>query len=87
MIGAAQRLLLATTETAAATVRALEDAEMVRQLLAGIDAPVVAPLPLYVAVHGGELLSVHATQDEAEQHAGPDTEIRPMTQRPGGGQS
>ena len=87
MIGAAQRLLLATTETAAATVRALEDLEAVRQMRAGVVAPIVAPLPLYVVVHGGELLSVHATQDEAKQHAGPDTEIRPMTQRPGGGQS
>ncbi|MER5556743.1 hypothetical protein ABT001_34715 [Streptomyces sp. NPDC002793] len=83
----AQRLLLATTERAAATVRYLEDADAVRQMLAGVETPTVTPLPLYVVVSGGELLSVHATEDEAERYAGPGTTVRTMTQRPGGGQS
>ncbi|MFI6125470.1 hypothetical protein ACIBCU_38175 [Streptomyces sp. NPDC051064] len=87
MIAPAQRLLLATAERAAATVRLLEDLELVEQMKAGVAAPVVAPLPLYVVVAGGELLSVHATPGEAEQYADPGTEIRPMTYRPGGGQS
>lgn len=86
MITPAQRLLLTTTERAAATVRVLEDLEMVRQMLAGVVAPVVTPLPLYVVVRGEQLLTVHATEVEAEQHAGPGAEIRAMTYRPGGGQ-
>ncbi|MEV0027324.1 hypothetical protein AB0H45_35090 [Streptomyces atroolivaceus] len=87
MIAPAQRLLLTTAEQAAATVRALEDLERVEQMLAGVVAPVVAPLPLYVVVRGEQLLTVRATPGEAEQHAAPGTEIRPMTYRPGGGQS
>jgi len=87
VIAPAQRLLLTTTEQAAATVRVLEDLDMVRQMLAGVVAPVVTPLPLYVVTAGGELLSVHATQGEAEQHAGPGATVRRMAQRPGGRQS
>lgn len=75
---AAQRLLLSTTETATATVRAVEAAEMVRQLLAGVVAPVVTPLPYYVVIDGEQLHSVHATHDQAVQHAAPGMEIRPM---------
>jgi hypothetical protein len=87
VIAPAQRLLLATTERAAATVRYLEDLEAVRQMKAGVACPVVAPLPLYVVARGEQLLSVHATPGEAEQHAGPGTTVHPMTYRPGGGQS
>lgn len=87
MIAPAQRLLLTTTERAAATVRVLEGLEAVRQMVAGVVAPVVASLPLYVVVEGEQLLSVHATPGEAEQHAGPGTVVRPMTYRPGGGRS
>jgi len=79
----AQRLLLTTTERAAASVRTLEDLEAVRQMLAGVAAPVVAPLPLYVVVAGGELLGIYATPGEAEQHTGPGMTVRPMTYRPG----
>jgi hypothetical protein len=79
----AQRLLLTTTEHAAATVRTLEDLEAVRQMLAGVAAPVVTPIPLYVVLVDEQLHSVHATPGEAEQHAGPGMTVRPMTYRPG----
>ncbi|KQX85346.1 MULTISPECIES: hypothetical protein [unclassified Streptomyces] len=87
MITPAQRLLHTTAERAAATVRLAEETALLRQMLAGVVAPVVAPLPLYVVIDGEQLHSVHATPGEAEQHAGPGMEIRPMTYRPGGGRS
>lgn len=83
MIAPAQRLLLTTTERAAASVRVLEDLEAVRQMLAGVAAPVVTPIPLYVVLVDEQLHSVHATPGEAEQHAGPGMTVRPMTYRPG----
>lgn len=86
MISPAQRLLLATAESATATVHAAEAAEMVRQMLAGVETPVIPPHTYHVVIVDGELHSVHATPGEAEQHAAPGMEIRAMTHRPGGGQ-
>ncbi|AWL39827.1 MULTISPECIES: hypothetical protein [unclassified Streptomyces] len=82
----ADRRRLFTMEAAAATVRAAEADEYIRQMLAGIETPVVDPLPYYVLLHHGELHSVHATHQKAALAATtPDPsvwEIRPMKPRP-----
>ncbi|MET9806591.1 hypothetical protein [Streptomyces halstedii] len=82
----ADRRRLFTMEAAAATVRAAEADEYIRQMLAGIETPVVDPLPYYVLIHHGELHSVHATHQQAALAATtPDPavwEIRPMKPRP-----
>lgn len=87
MMTAAQHLLLSTTEAATTTIRALEAAEYIRQMLDGITTPVVTPHTYYVVIDGEQLHSVHATPGEAEQVAAPGMEIRTMVHRPGGGQS
>ncbi|MCX5166385.1 hypothetical protein OOK39_46070 [Streptomyces sp. NBC_00264] len=82
MITPAQRLLIATAERAAATVQVEQDAEYIRQMLAGVETPVIPDPTYYAVIESGELHSVHATPGEAEQYAAPGMEIRAMTHRP-----
>jgi hypothetical protein len=83
---AARHLLLSTVETAAATIQRAEAADAIRQMLSGIENPVVTPLPYYGLLLDGELHSVYATREEAEQAAAPEMEIRTLRPRPRGGQ-
>ncbi|MFE7428265.1 hypothetical protein [Streptomyces sp. NPDC057545] len=86
----ARRLLLESVEAAAAIIDLAEATEWLRQIRSGITNPVVTPLPWYGLLRNGELHSVYATREEAEQAATPGLEIRtlhPRPKAPGGGQS